>query len=159
MAQDETTILSLTPPANTAQYRAANVYKSNAFHGISERDMMAQIFQKAIKHLYAGRDAYLASNFEGMLEQNSKAIHIFDVLREDLLASDALKDAEAAAPARFLLQSYTSLIERIANVLQTKPPEDAFTAIIDTIKPIYQAWLPPKPEQAGNGEPNINTAG
>lgn len=158
MAQDETTILSLTP-VNTAQYRAASVYKSNAFHGISERDMMAQIFQKAIKHLYAGRDAYLASNFEGMLEQNSKAIHIFDVLREDLLASDALKDPEAAAPAKFLLQSYTSLIERIANVLQTKPPEDAFTAIIDTIKPIYQAWLPPKPGQAGNEEPGISTAG
>jgi flagellin-specific chaperone FliS len=135
---------SSATPLQNPQQRAANAYKSNAYQGMSEREMMAQLFQKIINHLYLARDAQMAGNLEFMVEQSAKAIHVMDVLREELLGSDALKDAEAAPAATFLLQTYTQAIERIANVLQATPPHEEFNAIIEMMKPIYQAWLPPK---------------
>ncbi len=137
------------------QQRAAKAYKSNAYQGMSEREMMAQLFQKIINHLYLARDAQAAGNLEFMVEQNSKAIHVLDVLREELLGSDAVKDAEAAPTVTFLLQTYTQAIERIANVLQAKPPQDEFNAIIEMMKPIYQAWLPPKDAPAPAAETSV----
>lgn len=129
---------------NPAQLRAAAAYKSNQYQGLSERAMMAQLYQKLINHLYLSRDAYSAGNLEMVAEQNGKVIHILDVLREELIGSEAHNDAEAALPAKFMIGTYTDLISRVANVLQKKPVVDEFNAIIEVLKPIYQAWAAPE---------------
>lgn len=131
-------------PKYPPQFQAARAYKSNAFQGMSDRELMAQLYQKIINHLYQARDAYLSNNLEAVAEQNSKVIHIVDVLREELIGSGALKDPEAALPAAFLLKTYTSLLERVANVLQKKPVDEEFNAIIALVKPLYHAWMQPK---------------
>lgn len=162
MASDEITSV-LTPLLNTAQSRAASAYKTNSYQGLSQRELMVRIYQKTINHLYVARDAHLANELEQMVEQNGKAIHILDVLREELIGSDALKDPEAANGARYLIKAYGDWIIRITNVLQQKPVVNEFNAIIDEIKDVYKAWMPPKPAEgevsAGEAVPmNISTS-
>jgi len=147
---DDTTPLVYNP----AQMRAAKSYKTNSFEGLSQRELMVRIYQKVINHLYLAKDAQLAGNLEEMVAQNSKAIHIVDVLREELIGSEAVRDEEAGPTAQFLVQSYAHWITRIANVLQHKPPAEEFDRIIEMVKEVYKAWIPPKEENA-EGDSNV----
>ena len=59
------------------------------------------------------------------------------------------EDPEAAKSVMHHAHIYTTILTRTTNVLQVKPPEDEFNAIIEFIKPLYEAWLPPKPAAEG----------
>ena len=146
--------------------QVANLYKSNSNEGLSQRELMAKLHQKIINQLYLARDAYAAGNVEGMLEHNLKVIHIADVLRQEMAATSALMtdDPEGAIAVRHHANLYLQILERTTNVLQKKPPEEEFNSIIEFIKPLYEAWLPPKPESATQASldaseaPNTNVA-
>ena len=135
---------SMTSKKNP-QKRAAHTYHQVSQQGISDRQMMAEVYRTAIKNLYLARDAYSNRKLDVMAGYNAKTIKIFDVLREELAASDALKDPEAAPLAKFLRHTYTDLILRLARVLRTPSPVDEFNALAEIIKPIYRAWAPPTP--------------
>ena len=126
------------------QLRAAAAYKINGFQGMDSREMMSAVLKKSMTHLYTVRDAVAAGNFELVAEQSGKIIHIYDVLYQDLLGSDAQNDAEAAPAAKYLLYTYRTLIERVANLLSAKDVLAEIEAIMATIKPLYEAWQPPK---------------
>ena len=130
--------------------QVANLYKANSNEGLSQRELMAKLHQKIINQLYLARDAYVAGNIEGMLEYNLKVIHIADILRQEMAATSAsmAEDPEAAAAVLHHANLYMHILERTTNVLQKKPPENEFNAIIEFIKPLYEAWLPPKTESA-----------
>ena len=142
--------------------QAVSAYKSNAQLGMSEQELMAQVLRKAVGHMLSARDFYLERKLELMVEQSSKAIHILDILRGELLGGDALKDPEAAPAAGYLIKTYADLIIRLGNVLLAKPPENEFNAIADKLKEIYLAWLPEGSTHptAGDGLiPAVNVAG
>jgi len=140
-------------PAATSQKRAAQMYKTTSHHGISGRAITAEVIRTVMNHLYSARDAYTANQLEAMCESNAQAIKILAVLADELQAAeDAFKDPEAAPAAVFLFRFYRESIVRIGAILSAATPLEEFDAIIDSFKPVYQAWLPPAPEAANDAE-------
>lgn len=122
------------------QTKATKAYGAANFQGMSEPEMMAALMRKLIHQLYMAKDAYVANTLDVMVQRNVKTFEILDVLYTDLGASDAFADKDAALPAAFLLRTYHSLIERLANVLLKEDPAAEYDAIIGVLKELAEAW-------------------
>lgn len=134
------------------QSMAAKTYQANNLQGVSDRDAMAEAMRVIIHKLLMARDAYTAKALPEMLEHTTKTIKILDVLREEMVGSDALKDPEAGPTALFLYKLYGDAIMRITGVLTTPKPEEEFDAIGELFKPLYKEWKSPPPTPTGTQE-------
>lgn len=139
----------MQPYGNANQQRASNTYKASSYQGRSETELMAEVVSKVIKQLYMAQEAHTNKNFEAMHNLNVKTLHILDVLREELLTSEAFKDPEAAGPAQFLLSTYTDVIARVGSILSKEAVKEEYDALVEKLTPVYRAWRGAAPaEQA-----------
>ena len=137
-----------SPLTSNPVNRAAKAYQSGGSSGLSSQDLMAEVIRKVINYVHLAGAAYQNRTLDIMADYNNKAIKIIDVLREELAASDALKDPEAKPAALFLLKTYADVMLRLANILRTPAPAEEFTAIETLLAPIYAAWKPIAPTAA-----------
>jgi flagellin-specific chaperone FliS len=140
--------LPYTLGSSNQQNRAANSYKTTAIQSGSEREVMAALIAKIISDIYRARDAYVAGTLDAMCDITDKTCFALDVIRQDLLSDEVLRNPEAAPTAKFLYKTYGTVWRRLTSVLRAKNPAEEFDAIADLLKPVYKAWLPPSPEAA-----------
>lgn len=132
-----------TPIAPKAQAQAATAYKNMGLEGTSQRELIAGVIRKVINNTYQAKDSYKSRLLEEMCDINERSFQILDVMRIEMAEYIRLDNREAADTAKAMTNIFTQTLERLANVLNHPDPEKAFEAIIDDLKPVYKAWIPP----------------
>jgi hypothetical protein len=128
-------------PASTAQQHAAQAYKTSSYHGISERETMAEAFRVMITNLYTAKDAFTDRKLDVMCDINVKTLNIVNLLASGL-HGEPLADAGTRKSALFMASIYNDVFIRLTNIVRAPKPAEEFDALIALLTPVYRRWLP-----------------
>lgn len=130
----------MTNPYTAHHRNVSDAYRTSSYHGLSQREAMAEVLRTLISHLYAAKDAYEVRKLDVMCDYNSKTLRIVAILRDTIQASGAMKDAEAAPHASRLSNQYHQLFMRLTNILRAEDIPAEYDVLIDLLRPLYHAW-------------------
>lgn len=146
------------PPPMPQQHQAAQAYKTSSYHGISEREVMAEAFRVMITNLHSAKDAFRDRKLDVMCDHNVKILNIINLLATSLQTGGALTDPESRTSALFMANLYNDVFTRLTNILRAPDPSAEFDALIAVLVPVYRRWLPAAPE-AGAAAPSSGNFG
>ncbi len=132
---------------STPQHHASQAYKTSSYHGISERETMAEAFRVMITNLYSAKDAFSKRKLDVMCDYNVKTLNIITLLASGL-HGDPLSNPESRKGALFMANLYNTIFIRLTNVVSTPDPLKEFDALVALLTPVYRRWLPAAPEPA-----------
>lgn len=118
----------------------SEAYRISSYHGLSQREAMAEVLRTLISHLYMARDAYSEGKFDVMFDYNSKTLRILAILRDTIHASGALRDEEAAPHAQALSSQYNQAFGRLTNILRAPDVVSEYESLVALLKPLYHVW-------------------
>lgn len=130
----------MTDPLLHQHRNVSEAYKLSGYHGLNQREAMAEALRYLIASLYMAKDAYEAHLFDVMDTHNSKTLRILAVLRDTIHASGALQDHEAAPYAQALSRQYHGVFSRLVNILRAPDVAGEYDALIAVLRPLHHAW-------------------
>lgn len=137
---------AVVPPSLHKQ-NASQAYKTSSYHGISEREVMAEAFRIMVTNLYSAKDAFTSRTLDVMCDYNVKTLNIIGLLANTLQDSGALSDPESRTGALFMATTYNDVFVRLTNIVRAPDPAKEFDDLIALLTPIYRRWLPSGPAE------------